>query len=185
MVSIQTIRVGAVRKRSLCGSHATASHQNRAPCGAPVYGGFCCVASARKRPRRGNGGLTWASGLDAVRHGIWVKDGVPEGMSFFMGSVCLLAGAGDIRMLLRGGIAGRKRIARHLWRMCVGLTLATGSAFTNGFARFLPGPYHVPLLFFLPQSIPLILLAYWMARTWLAPPGDWKRAILAAQTASK
>src|SRR5579862_6311656 len=40
------------------------------------------------------GVLTWASGLEAVRHGIWVKDGVPEGMSFFMGSVCLLAAAG-------------------------------------------------------------------------------------------
>ena len=51
--------------------------------------------------------------------------------------------------------------------MCVGLTLTTGSAFTNGFARFLPGPYHVPALFFLPQFIPLILLIYWMGRVWL------------------
>ena len=100
-------------------------------------------------------------------------------------AVIAIAAVGDARVVMPGGVSGRSRIARHLWRMCVGLTLATGSAFTNGFARFLPGPYHVPLLFFLPQFIPLILLAYWMARTWLAPPGDWKRAILAAQTASK
>jgi hypothetical protein len=82
-------------------------------------------------------------------------------------SVIALAAIGDARVVLAGGLAGRSRIARHLWRMCVGLTLATGSAFTNGFARFLPGPYHVPALFFLPQFIPVMLLIYWMARVWL------------------
>jgi hypothetical protein len=48
--------------------------------------------------------------------------------------------------------------------MCLGLTLAAGSGFTNGFARLLPGPYHVPLAFFLPQFIPLGLLVFWMIR---------------------
>jgi hypothetical protein len=51
-----------------------------------------------------------------------------------------------------------------LWRSCVGLTLAAGSAFTNGFARLLPGHYHVPLAFFLPQFVPLVLLIFWMIR---------------------
>jgi hypothetical protein len=37
-------------------------------------------------------------------------------------------------------------------------------AFTNGFARLLPGPYHVPLAFFLPQFVPLGLLVFWMIR---------------------
>jgi hypothetical protein len=35
-------------------------------------------------------------------------------MTFFMGSIMLLAGAGDVRMLVRGGVFGAKRIARHL-----------------------------------------------------------------------
>jgi hypothetical protein len=48
--------------------------------------------------------------------------------------------------------------------MCLALTLATGSAFTNGFARLLPGPYHVPPAFFYPQFVPLILLCFWMIR---------------------
>ena len=34
-----------------------------------------------------------------------------------MGSVCLLAAAGDVRMLVRGSVLGAKRITRHLWRM--------------------------------------------------------------------
>ena len=53
---------------------------------------------------------------------------------------------------------------RHLWRMCLGLTLAAGSAFTNGLPRLLPGPMHVPAAVFFPQFIPLALLAFWMIR---------------------
>jgi uncharacterized membrane protein len=78
--------------------------------------------------------------------------------------VLILAAVGDARVVVAGGLSGTPRIARHLWRMCLGLTLAAGSAFTNGFARFLPGPYHVPALFFLPQFLPLLLLIFWMIR---------------------
>jgi len=42
------------------------------------------------------------------------RDGVPAGMGLFMGSVMLLAAAGDVRMLVRHGILGAKRIVRHL-----------------------------------------------------------------------
>lgn len=79
-------------------------------------------------------------------------------------SVLAIAAVGDARVVSAGGLAGTPRIARHLWRMCVGLTLATGSAFTNGFARFLPGPYHVPAAFFFPQFLPLLLLVFWLVR---------------------
>ncbi len=75
------------------------------------------------------GSLTWLNGLKVVRSGASSQDGVPVGMTFFMGSVMLLAGAGDVRMLLGGGIHGAKRIARHLWRMCFGLFIAAGSFF--------------------------------------------------------
>ena len=78
--------------------------------------------------------------------------------------VISLAAIADAKVVFAGGISGAPRIARHLWRMCLGLTLAAGSAFTNGLARFLPGPYHVPLAFFLPQFLPLLLLIFWMIR---------------------
>lgn len=45
--------------------------------------------------------------------------GVPVFMGIFMSSVILLAGLGDLRMLVRG-ISGRRRIAQHLWHMCLG-----------------------------------------------------------------
>jgi len=79
-------------------------------------------------------------------------------------AVLVLAVIGDARTVLAGGLAGTARIERHLWRMCLGLSLAAGSAFTNGLARFLPGPYHVPPLFFLPQFLPVGLLLVWMIR---------------------
>ena len=79
-------------------------------------------------------------------------------------TVLAIAVVADARLVLSGGISGAPRIARHLWRMCLGLTLAAGSAFTNGFARFLPGPYHVPRIFFLPQLLVLGLLIIWMVR---------------------
>jgi uncharacterized membrane protein len=78
--------------------------------------------------------------------------------------ILVIAAATDLRLVLSGGITGAPRIARHLWRMCLGLTLAAGSGFTNGVARLLPGPYHVPMVLFLPQFLPLILLFVWMIR---------------------
>jgi hypothetical protein len=79
-------------------------------------------------------------------------------------TVLALAAIGDARVAFAGGLSGVARISRHLWRMCLGLTLAAGSGFTNGFARLLPGPYHVPTSFFLPQFLPLGLMIFWLVR---------------------
>jgi uncharacterized membrane protein len=87
----------------------------------------------------------------------------PAGMSFFMGLVLLLAAAGDIRMLTRGGIAGRPRIMRHLWRMCFGLFIATGSFFLGQqqvFPAFLRGSIFLTVL----AVLPLPLMIYWLFR---------------------
>jgi uncharacterized membrane protein len=120
--------------------------------------------------------LTWMNGLKVVRSGASSQDGVPVGMMFFMGSVMLLAAAGDVRMLMRGGVFGAKRIARHLWRMCFGLFIAAGSFFlgpSNRPLRLLSnvglGQHLSPALFstglYLILSIlPLILLIFWLVR---------------------
>jgi uncharacterized membrane protein len=102
-------------------------------------------------------------------------DGVPAFMSFFMGSIVLLAAVGDFRVILHG-ISGRRRITRHLWRMCFGWFFASGSFFL--------GPNNRPLrllrtvglrqaifatllrqevLLFL-AVLPLLLLIFWFIR---------------------
>jgi hypothetical protein len=79
-------------------------------------------------------------------------------------AVLAIAVIGDARAVLAGGIAGAPRIARHLWRMCLGLTLAAGSAFTNGLPRLLPGHVAVTTIFFVPQLLVLGFLIFWMIR---------------------
>ena len=77
----------------------------------------------------------------------------------------VMAAIGDAKLVMAGGITGARRIARHLWRMCLGLTFAAGSAFTNGFPRLLPKTVHIPLiLLFVPQLSSLGVLVFWMVR---------------------
>jgi hypothetical protein len=120
--------------------------------------------------------LTWMTGLKVVRSGASSQDGVPVGMSFFMGSVMLLAAAGDVRMLLGGGVFGTKRIARHLWRMCFGLFIAAGSFFMGpsnrplrllsavGLGRHLSPALFSINLYLILTILPLFLLIFWLVR---------------------
>ena len=103
------------------------------------------------------------TGVTVFKSAIAIEGPVLIALSLFA-LVITLAAVGDFRVVLRRGISGTSRIARHLWRMCFCLTLALGSAFTNGFARLLPGPYHVPWAFFLPQLLMLGVLLYWVGR---------------------
>lgn len=48
---------------------------------------------------------------------------------FIFGIVGLLAAAGDLRVIRGPGIDGRRRIARHLWRMCFAMWAAAASFF--------------------------------------------------------
>ena len=120
--------------------------------------------------------LTWKNGISIVRSGVDSPDGVPVGMSFFMGSVMLLTAAGDVRMLLGGGVLGAKRIARHLWRMCFGLFIAAGSFFMGpsnrplrllsaaGLGQHLPPALFSMGVYLILTLLPLILLVYWLIR---------------------
>jgi hypothetical protein len=120
--------------------------------------------------------LLWMNGIKVLRSGVGSPDGIPAGMMFFMGSVCLLAAAGDVRMLVRGGVAGVKRIARHLWRMCFGLFIAAGSFFlgpsnrplrllsTVGIGKYLSPALFGTGLYLVLTLLPLILLVFWLVR---------------------
>src|SRR6202046_2385279 len=120
--------------------------------------------------------LTWVNGIGVLRSGATSQNGVPVGMSFFMGSICLLAAGGDVRMLLRGGVFGVVRITRHLWRMCFGLFIAAGSFFMGpsnrplrllsavGLGKHLPPVLFSTSLYLILTILPLILLIFWLIR---------------------
>ena len=122
------------------------------------------------------GVLTWISGFEKLRTLGPPADGVPAGMNLFMGSIMLLAATGDARMLVRHGVMGTKRIVRHLWRMCFGLFIATGSFFLGpanrplrllravGFRQQLfRAMLRQEVLVFL-AVLPLLLLIFWVVR---------------------
>jgi hypothetical protein len=106
----------------------------------------------------------WINGLQALHSPTGEKYGVPAGMHMFMGSVCLLAAAGDVRMLLRGGVFGVQRIVRHLWRMCFGLFIATGSFFLGQGSKVFPAFVLKSGVLFVPAILPLVLLIFWVVR---------------------
>ncbi len=79
------------------------------------------------------------------------------------GSVILLAAIGDLRAIRAGGLRGSRRLARHLWRMCFGLFVATGSFFL-GQMRFIPEPVRILPLLLVLAFAPILFLFYWMWR---------------------
>ena len=139
---------------------------------------FVYTAMTAVKPMPGTGGIvdvalmTVAFALATV--GYWygfvawsraghVLNGVPAVMRLFLATVCLLAAIGDLRTIRAGGLRGPSRLARHLWRMCFALFIATGSFFI-GQMKFVPAPIRImPLLIALGVA-PLFVLLYWMWR---------------------
>lgn len=101
-------------------------------------------------------------GIEKLNDPAAFHDGVPVGMNFFLGTVVLLAAAGDVRMLVRG-ISGTQRIARHLWRMCFGLFFASGSIFIAR-PHLFPAWLSTTHILLLLGVFPLMLLIFWLFR---------------------
>lgn len=137
------------------------------------------------------GSLSWMNGIQVVRSGATSQNGVPVGMILFLGSVQLLAAAGDVRMLLGGGVLGAKRIARHLWRMCFGLFTASGSFFLGGnnrplrllsaagIGQHLPRALFSMRVYLFLTILPLVLLVFWLIRVRFATAYQTKKAAAA------
>ena len=82
---------------------------------------------------------------------------------FVFASFAVFAAAGDLRLILRGGISGAQRIARHLWRMCFALFFASAFFFL-GQQKVMPAFMHGSPLLFVPALAPLALMILWLFR---------------------
>jgi hypothetical protein len=101
--------------------------------------------------------------VEAATSPTGLKYGYPVGPYIFLGSVAVLATAGDIRMLVRGGISGTQRIARHLWRMCFAFFIAAASIFLAR-AHVFPAVLRKTGVLYLLSFLPLILMVFWLIR---------------------
>jgi hypothetical protein len=102
-------------------------------------------------------------GIEAAYSPAGTHGGSPASAYVLPGFVALLAAIGDARMLLRGGIGGAQRIARHLWRMCFALFVAAASIFLARPQLFPPLLTKTHVLVIL-GVLPLILMVFWLAR---------------------
>jgi hypothetical protein len=109
------------------------------------------------------GAVMVTNGIQALNSPTGSKYGVPAGMHFLLGAIALSAAAGDVRMLLRGGVFGTQRIARHLWRMCFGLWIAAGSVFLARQQLFPAFLRNTGALYFL-TALPLVMMVFWLVR---------------------
>ncbi|MES2317613.1 MAG: hypothetical protein V4631_08975 [Pseudomonadota bacterium] len=102
---------------------------------------------------------------------IWMASNSPNGkldaeppQAFYIFLVIgSLAAIGDLRLLIRRGIAGKQRIARHLWRMCVAFFISAGSLFL-GQQQVFPAVMRNSPLLFIPELLILALLVLWLWR---------------------
>ena len=95
-------------------------------------------------------------------------------------------------MLLRGGVFGIKRIARHLWRMCFGRFIAAGSFFlgpsnrplrllsTVGIGQHLFPALFSTTLYSILTVLPLIMLIFWLVRLRFANAYEGARQLATA-----
>jgi hypothetical protein len=104
--------------------------------------------------------LTFA--FEAVTNG-GQRNGMPAFPFVMFGVIGIVAGVGDLRVMQSGALQGASRLARHLWRMCFALFIATLS-FSVQAAKMIPRPVRFPALIGLPMLVVLVTMLYWLWR---------------------
>jgi hypothetical protein len=102
-------------------------------------------------------GVTW--GFQARGHSAVARE-YPAPFFFAFGAIALLFALSDIRMLVRGGVFGTKRIARHLWRMSMALLFTSLSS--QG--RLLPPSLGKTSLAYAPTFFVIGSMLFWLYR---------------------
>jgi len=113
--------------------------------------------------------FAWGAAAIGVLLGLWAAAspgglaGDPPAAFFVLASFPALAGALDLRMIRRGGVAGPRRIARHLWRMNVALFVAAGSLFL-GQQKLFPQALRGSPIMFAPELVIVVMTIVWLVR---------------------
>ena len=118
-------------------------------------------------------------GVFAIYAGFWLAGrGRPEAAPMFLFSaLTILAAIGDWKMLRAGGLTGKPRIKRHLWRLCFAMWVAAASFFWGPRGR-VPEIIYYPALLPIPVLTPIAAMVYWLWRL------RGKKAVRGIQTAA-
>ena len=110
--------------------------------------------------------VLFALGVKAFQSPRGMIDGAPFGALLFLGTITTTAVLGDVRVMRSGAPRGGARLARHLWRMCFALFIASASFFSirARVARVLPQPFTTGPMRALPVVLVFVAMFYWLWR---------------------
>lgn len=111
--------------------------------------GACCAAAA----------LAVAMALEGFAETTTPIGGPMLALAAFI----LLAGVGDLKAILREKVTPAQRLSRHVWRICLGFFLATGSFFIGQQNVMPEAARGSPVLIILGVA-PLVVMLFWLVR---------------------
>ncbi len=116
-----------------------------------------------------------AAGVIFMRMGAASPSGTVDGsppQAFFLFTIAgAFAAAGELHVLLRKTLSNTARIARHLWRMCFSLFIASGSFFL-GQQQVFPEALRDSVLLYAVALSPLPVMLFWLGKVRF---DDWRR----------
>jgi uncharacterized membrane protein len=128
-------------------------------------------------------GITTA-GVVLMRMGAASPSGTVDGsppQAFFLFTIAgAFAAAGELHVLLRRQLSNVSRIARHLWRMCFSLFIASGSFFL-GQQQVFPEALQDSALLYAVALSPLPVMLFWLGKVRF---DDWRRRRVKAAVAA-
>ena len=102
-------------------------------------------------------------GMDAITNGDGTSRGSSAQGAVVFGSIALIGAVLDAKMLFFGGVIGKHRLLRHLWRMGFSLFLAAASFFL-GQSQVIPEAMRHMGVLVGPVLIVILLMFYWIIR---------------------
>ncbi len=98
---------------------------------------------------------------------LFVTGAKDSGIFIMFSVVGAVAAAGELNVILRPTVSRVSRLARHLWRMCFSLFIASGSFFL-GQQRIMPGWLRGSPILFVCALAPLAAMVFWLV--WVRLP---------------
>lgn len=126
----------------------------RGQAGLPEIAALVCIAAI--------GSALAMLGVDAMNAETGLRFGYSAEPYFFLAAIAFIGAVLDLAALVRHGVQGAQRVARHLWRMCFAYFIAAGSLFTGPGATAFPEPIRNSGALSLPEPAILIFMLSWL-----------------------